>query len=121
MRIPATSAWRAVIIGLVLCHAIAAASQVATSSYSEAIELYRQGEEQRALTKLAGLTVVEVTRGQEALFTALASKRPGAPEHAAATIRGAVMLHTARAFSAFERNNNGEFRIQLAFAQAYVD
>jgi tetratricopeptide (TPR) repeat protein len=36
-------------------------------------------------------------------------------------MRGAVMLHTARAFAALGRNNSGEFRYQLLFAQTFVD
>jgi tetratricopeptide (TPR) repeat protein len=108
-------------IGLVMCHVTTVVSQGANTSYTEAIDLYRQGEEERALTKLAGVTVGEVTRGRDTLFTAFDSKRHDESERAAATMRGAVMLHTARAFSAFERNNNGEFRVQLALAQAYVD
>jgi tetratricopeptide (TPR) repeat protein len=121
MRTPSTPALPAVLIGLVLCHAIAAAPQVATSSYSEAIDLYRQGLEELALEKLAGVMSDEIARQRDALLSAVSHRNTAESERAAAMIRGAVMLHSAQAFSAFERNNNGEFRYQLTFAQAYID
>ena len=111
----------AVVIGLVLCHVGTAWSQGARTPYIEAIDLYRQGAEEVALQKLADLMSDEIAGGRDALFTALASKSVAESERAAATMRGAVMLHTGRAFWAFERNNNGAFRFQLTFAQAYVD
>jgi tetratricopeptide (TPR) repeat protein len=114
------SMFRAVVIGLVLCHVTTASSQGA-NPYIEAIDLYRQGLEEAALKKLAGLRSDELAGWRDALFTAMASKSRAESERAAATMRGAVMLHTARAFWAFERNNNGEFRFHLTFAQAYVD
>jgi len=109
------------VTGLVLCTVTIASAQGARTPYTEVIDLYREGLENLALEKLAGLMMDEIVRGRDALFAKLASKSPAESERAAATIRGAVMLHTARAFSAFERNNNGEFRFQLTFAQAYVD
>jgi tetratricopeptide (TPR) repeat protein len=122
MRTSARSAVGAVVIVVVLCRALAAAPQLAASSYTEAIDLYRQGEEELALKKLAGLRSDEIARGRDALLAALASKRQEAEsERAAAAIRGAIMLHTAESFAALERNNNGEFRFQLALAQSYID
>src|SRR4029079_14638419 len=59
-------------------------------------------------------------RERDALFSAFDSKRPGESEPATATMRGAAMLHTARAFAALARGNDGEFRFQLLFADAFI-
>jgi tetratricopeptide (TPR) repeat protein len=115
------SMFGAVVIGLVLCHAKAASPQNATTPYIEAVDLFRRGEDELALKKLAGIMAFEATRERDALFIALDSKWRGESERAAATMRGAAMLHTARAFAALSRNNNGEFRYQLLFAQSFVD
>jgi tetratricopeptide (TPR) repeat protein len=109
------------VIGLVLCHPANASSQTANTPYTEAIDLFRRGEDERALKKLAGIMGFEVSRERDALFTALDSKWRGESERAAATMRGAAMLHTARAFAALNRYNDGEFRYQLFFAQSFVD
>jgi len=121
MRTSATSLVGAVMIGLMLCHATTVVSQGANTPYTDAIDLYRRGDEERALTKLAGVTVGEVTRGRDTLFTAFDSKRHEESERAAATMRGAVMLHSARAFAALGSNTNREFRDQLLFAKTFVD
>ncbi|MFL6280615.1 MAG: tetratricopeptide repeat protein [Vicinamibacterales bacterium] len=121
VRTPATSIFAVVVIGLALCHAIVAAPQIATSPYTEAIDLYRGGLEQLALEKLAGVMSDEIARQRDALLSAVSHRNTAESERAAAMIRGAVMLHTARAFAAFERNNNGEFRYHLMFAQGYVE
>jgi tetratricopeptide (TPR) repeat protein len=111
----------AVVIGLALSHGATASSQLEATPYTEAIDLFRRGDDERALAKLARLLTNEVTLGRDALFTAFDSKRPDEAERAAATMRGAVMLHTARGFAALARNNNGEFRQQLLIAESFVD
>lgn len=120
----------ALILGLVLCNSVVAAPQTVTPPaveavdvyrrYIEAINLYRRGEDELALTTLAGIAA-DLTRARNSLFAAFESKERDGSEWAQATIRGAVMLHTAAAFSALERNNNGAFRFQFMSAQAYVD
>lgn len=111
-----------VVIAVVLCHAATASSpQNATTPYIEAVDLFRRGEDELALRKLAGVMAFEATRERDALFIAFDSKRREEPERAAATMRGAAMLHTARAFAALNGDNVGEFRYQLLFAQTFVD
>lgn len=111
----------AVVICLMLCQIAAASPQIATTPYGEAIDLFREGRDELAVKKLAMLMSSELIQGRDALFNALASKRPEESERAAATIGAAVLLHTARAFAAIARSNQGEFRYQLTFAQSYVD
>ena len=107
-------------IGVVLCHVVNASAQVSTP-YIQAVDLFRRGEDQLALNRLAGIVTNEVNHERNALFTAFDSKRREESERAAATMRGAAMLHTARAFAALNRDNVGEFRYQLLFAQTFVD
>jgi tetratricopeptide (TPR) repeat protein len=109
------------VIGLALCHAANASPQGATRAYIEAVDLYRRGEDELALNKLAGISADEANHERDALFAAFNSKRREESERAAATMRGAVMLHTARAFQALARNNSGEFRYQLQFALTLFD
>jgi tetratricopeptide (TPR) repeat protein len=120
---------RAVILGLVLYNAVAAAPQTAppthpqtaTPPYLEAINLYRRSEDELALSTLAGIGSSDLARERDALGAAFESTARDAAEWAGVTIRGAVMLHTAAAFSALERNNSGAFRFQFTFAQTYAD
>ncbi len=109
------------VIAVVLCHAATASPQKAPTPYIEAVDLFRRGEDELALKKLAGVMSFELIRERDALFIALDSKWRGESERAAATMRGAAMLHTARAFAALNRNNNLEFRNHLLFAQSFVD
>lgn len=97
-----------------------ASPQPQTTTYNDIVDLYRQGADELALKLLSGLTQAEITQARDALFAAFDSKRRDESERAAATIRGAVILHTARAFAALDRNNNGQFESQLKFAEAYV-
>jgi tetratricopeptide (TPR) repeat protein len=109
------------VIGLVLCHPANASSQAATTPYTEAIDLFRRGQDELALKKLAGVMAFEAIRERDALFDAFESKWRGDSDRAAAMMRGAAMLHTARAFVALASGNGGEFRYHLLFAQAFVD
>ena len=109
------------VIVLVLCYPAKASSQSANTPYTQAIDLFRRGEDELALKKLAGVMAFEAIRERDALFDAFESKWRGDSDRAAAMMRGAAMLHTARAFAALTRNNNGEFGHQLQFAQAYVE
>ena len=108
-------------IALVPYDAPNASAQSATTPYLEAVDLYRHGQDELALKKLAGIMAYEVNTERNTLFAAFDSKRGQESERAAATMRGAAMLHTARAFAALARNNNGEFRYQLLLAQSFVD
>ena len=108
------------IIGLVLCRTVLASPQRATTPYAEAIDLFRRGEDELALNKLARIMNVDVTVERNELLKTLDSKNREESERAAGTIRGAVMLHTARAFAALARRNDGEFRYQVLTAEAYV-
>jgi tetratricopeptide (TPR) repeat protein len=109
------------VIGLVLCHPANVSSQSANTPYTQAIELFRRGEDALALKKLAGVMPFEAIRERDTLFDAFESKWRGDSDRAAAMMRGAAMLHTARAFAALASGNGGEFRYHLLFAQAFVD
>ncbi|HEU4934990.1 MAG TPA: hypothetical protein VFT39_00960 [Vicinamibacterales bacterium] len=108
------------VLGLALCHVVRASTQGATTPYADAIDLFRQGQDELALNKLARIMAAEVTAERDALFKALDGKNKEDSERAAATICGAVMLHTARAFVALTRHNEGEFRYQIALSETYV-
>jgi len=111
---------KAVLVGLASCHIVLASPQGATTPYGEAIDLFRRGDEELAVNQLARIMFDEIIRERDALFRTLDSKDREEAERAAATIRGAVMLHTARAFAALARGNDGEFRYQLQAAGTYV-
>ena len=113
IRTSPKSTMPAVVICLMLSQIAAASPQIATTPYGEAIDLFREGRDELAVKKLGTLMSYELIQGRDALFNALASKRPEESERAAATIRAAVLLHTARAFAAIARSNQGEFRYQL--------
>jgi tetratricopeptide (TPR) repeat protein len=115
------SMWRALIACVLLCHGTAAGTQSPSGSYGEAIDLFRAGQDDLAVKKLAAVTTYEVQQERETLFTAFASKQREVSERAAATMRAAALVHTDRAFAAIARDNQKEFRDQLAFAQSYID
>jgi tetratricopeptide (TPR) repeat protein len=108
-------------IALVLGHGANASTRQTETPYLQAIDLYRRGQDELALKRFATVMASDAIRERDALFAALESKWRGDSERAAATIRGAVMLHTARAFAALATHNNGEFRYHLLFARTLAD
>jgi len=113
--------WRALIACVLLCHGTAAWPQSPSGSYGEAIDLLRAGQDDLAVRKLATVTTYEIQEGRATLFNAFASKQRDVSERAAATMRAAALVHTERAFAAIARDNEKEFRDQLAFAESYID
>jgi len=106
---------------LMLGHGANASTRQPESPYLEAVDLYRRGQDELALRKFAGVMASEPIRERDALFAELESTWRGDSERAAATMRGAVMLHTARAFAALATHNSREFGSQLLFARTFVD
>jgi tetratricopeptide (TPR) repeat protein len=121
VRTPARLIFGASVIGFVLCHVANASTQEAASPYIEAVDLYRRGEDELALKTLSRFVASELNHQRNALFAAFDSKRREESERAAAMMRAAVMLHTAKAFQALARSNGGAFRYQLLFALTYFD
>jgi tetratricopeptide (TPR) repeat protein len=113
--------WRALIAGMLLCPGTTAWPQSPSGSYGEAIDLFRAGQDDLAVKKLAAVTTYEMQQEREILFAAFASKQREVSERAAATMRAAVLVHTERAFAAIARDNQKEFRDQLAVAESYID
>ncbi|MBW8868341.1 MAG: hypothetical protein JF610_13615 [Acidobacteria bacterium] len=106
---------------MLLCHGTGAWPQSPSGSYGEAIDLLRAGQDDLAVKKLATVTTYEIQEGRATLLNAFASKQRDVSERAAATMRAAALVHTERAFAAIARDNEKEFRDQLAFAESYID
>lgn len=106
---------------MILCHGAVVWPQSPSGSYGEAIDLFRAGQDDLAIKKLAPVTTYEIRDGRETLFAAFVGKQREASERAASTMRAAALLHTERAFAALAADNQGEFRNQFAFAESYID
>ena len=78
-------------------------------SYIDVVELYRRGEDERALKQLAMLTGSDIRIGRDALLTG-----------GVARIRAATVLHTVRAFAARAHDDVLDFQYQFRYARGYI-